>query len=195
MSDDDVTLWIKEARQGDQDAAKKIWVRYVHQLLKVARARWKNMPRRTVDEDDVVQSAMKSFFRHLSGNLLGVENRDELWRVLVTITHRKVIATQRRQFAQKRGGGLIGSTEQEVMDINHLVSAEPSPEFAVLVAEECACRMESLSKVDVTLVNVAQLKLEGYTNEEIAQRLSRTKRSVERKLNRIRSIWSEDREA
>ena len=43
-----------------------------------------------------------------------------------------------------------------------------------------------------TLQQVAICKMEGYTNEEIANQLGVTLRSVERKLNRIRLIWSEE---
>jgi DNA-directed RNA polymerase specialized sigma24 family protein len=34
------------------------------------------------------------------------------------------------------------------------------------------------------------MRLEGWTNEEIANKLGITRRSVERKLQRIRLIWS-----
>ena len=40
---------------------------------------------------------------------------------------------------------------------------------------------------DESLRKVARDKLEGYTNDEIGARLGCTTRSVERKLNRIRS--------
>ena len=40
------------------------------------------------------------------------------------------------------------------------------------------------------LQQVAIRKMEGYTNQEIATELGVTQRSIERKLNRIRLIWS-----
>ena len=44
---------------------------------------------------------------------------------------------------------------------------------------------------DPKLRQVALWKLESYTNDEIAEKLQLTTRSVERKLQRIREIWSE----
>ena len=43
---------------------------------------------------------------------------------------------------------------------------------------------------DWTLVRIAVDKLHGYTNEEIADRLDMSLRSVERKLRLIRTIWA-----
>ena len=42
---------------------------------------------------------------------------------------------------------------------------------------------------DENLRTVALLKLQGYNNGEIAQQLDITRRSVERKLQRIRGLW------
>ena len=39
------------------------------------------------------------------------------------------------------------------------------------------------------LQTVARMKLEGYTNREIADQLGRVERTVERKLDRIRRVW------
>ena len=43
---------------------------------------------------------------------------------------------------------------------------------------------------DPVLRRVALLKLEGYTNPEIATELGITARTVERKLDRIRARWT-----
>ena len=40
-----------------------------------------------------------------------------------------------------------------------------------------------------TLRKIAQWKMEGYKNEEIADRLGLTRRSIERKLQWIRKVW------
>ncbi|WP_231743943.1 ECF-type sigma factor [Stieleria neptunia] len=45
---------------------------------------------------------------------------------------------------------------------------------------------------DSVLQTVALLRLEGDSVDEIAQRLGCAKRSVERRLNLIRTIWQSD---
>jgi DNA-directed RNA polymerase specialized sigma24 family protein len=55
------------------------------------------------------------------------------------------------------------------------------------MAEECEALLGSLH--DETLRRVALLKLEGYTNAEIAKQLACAVSSIERKLARIRKAW------
>ncbi|NUQ66178.1 MAG: hypothetical protein HUU20_27255 [Pirellulales bacterium] len=62
---------------------------------------------------------------------------------------------------------------------------EPSPDFAAAVNEQFSLLLDSLD--DPSLLAV--LKLEGYTNEEIARAIDCTVTTVERKLNRIRKKW------
>ncbi len=75
------------------------------------------------------------------------------------------------------------------MGLEQLVGEEPTPEFAVLVAEEYHNRLEALE--DETLRQIAIWKLEGYTNEEIAARLGCALRTVANKLKLIRLKWEQ----
>lgn len=189
QNDDDVSVWIARARNGDQEAATQIWATFVSQLMLIAQRAISCGNIGNADEQDVVQSCFKSFFNNLRGNLASIANRDELWRVLVTITRRKVISLRRRHSAQKRA-----SDQARVAVCNELVdliaSGDPTPEFLAILVEEFQMRLDSLAGEDDTLVAIARLKFEGYTNDEIAGKISKTTRSVERKLKRIRSIWS-----
>jgi DNA-directed RNA polymerase specialized sigma24 family protein len=45
---------------------------------------------------------------------------------------------------------------------------------------------------DEELRQVARARLEGYTNEEIADRMSLSLATVERKLMRVRKRWQEE---
>jgi DNA-directed RNA polymerase specialized sigma24 family protein len=58
------------------------------------------------------------------------------------------------------------------------------------VADECRCLLDSLNDVELRLVAVS--RMEGYSTEEIAGLLGRAPRTVERKLRRIRSLWSSE---
>ena len=75
------------------------------------------------------------------------------------------------------------------MGLEQLVDEEPTPEFAALLAEEYRNRFEALD--DETLRRVANWKLEGYTNEEIAARLGCALRTVANKLKLIRLKWEQ----
>lgn len=73
------------------------------------------------------------------------------------------------------------------VDLEELVGHEPSPAFATQVAEEFQQIIEHLS--DIELQKIALWKMDGLSNPEIAQKLGKAPRTVERKLNLIRQIW------
>ena len=89
-----VTRMILDLRNGDpvvrNAAARLIWERYFRDLLKLARKNLDKRIRLRTDEEDVTQSMFKSFcLRWGARRVLTLTGRDELWRLLVTITIRK----------------------------------------------------------------------------------------------------------
>ena len=74
--------------------------------------------------------------------------------------------------------------------IDQVVGREPPPDFTIQVAEQCQRLFQRLG--DPELQEIAQQKMEGYTNGEIAARMKRALRTVERKLQMIRQIWEQD---
>jgi DNA-directed RNA polymerase specialized sigma24 family protein len=106
----------------------------------------------------------------------------------------KVLHVVRDQNRLKRGGQfreLAGLEESRdaIAAVNQLVGREPSPEFAVEVAEEFERLIRALNSEE--LAQLAAWKLEGYTNDEIATKWGRATRTVERKLNLIRKLWAQ----
>jgi DNA-directed RNA polymerase specialized sigma24 family protein len=152
-------------------------------LAGLARTRLTGAPQRDADEEDVVLSAFDSFFRAArAGRFPELHDRTGLWPLLVKITARKAINQVKRQQAKKRSS----SAEQAVPDIAQLVGDEPTPQFAAEVAEQVE---RLLGLLDEELRTIATMKLEGYSNAEIAQRFGVVERSIERKLARIRVEW------
>ena len=72
-------------------------------------------------------------------------------------------------------------------EIEQIAGGEPSPELAVMVAEEYRLLRDALG--DDSLRTVLDLRLEGYTREEIAERLGCAEKTVSRKLDIIRRAW------
>jgi DNA-directed RNA polymerase specialized sigma24 family protein len=124
-----------------------------------------------------------------------LQGRDDLWRLLVTITVRKIYRGMRRAKTAKRGGSFAAarhdSSEHDDL-LAQIVGREPTPELACMVADDCRNLLEQLG--DESLRATAQSKLEGYSHAEIAERLGCSIRSVERKVELIRSIWSQESE-
>ena len=193
--DGSVTRWIGDLKAGGDSAAQHLWERYFHLLVARARRKLAGVPRAAADEEDVALSAFDSFCRGaVQGRFPRLDDRGDLWRLLVTITARKAIDHLKRECRQRRGGGrVVGEAALDAADpeagrwLEQVVGREPTPTFAAQVVDECRRLLESLG--DEGLRTVALLRMEGYSNDEIAERLGCGLRSVERKLARIRKRW------
>ncbi len=195
-----VTHWIGQLRAGDPVAAQHLWEGYFRRLVGLARGKLQGLSRRAADEEDVALSAFASFCRGVEGGRFPqLADRDDLWRLLVTITARKALHLARDEHCQKRGGGgavrdeaALGHRDGSAAEdaaIDELLGREPTPAFAAQVAEECQRLLDRLGDAD--LRTIAVCKMEGYTTEEIAAKLRRAPRTIQRKLDLIRRRWTE----
>jgi DNA-directed RNA polymerase specialized sigma24 family protein len=194
-----VTSWLRQLESRDEQAALQLWRRYYHEVVELARARLGAASRRVVDEEDVAQSVMRCLYEGAAiGQYIDVVNRRQLWQLLATITIRKVIDKQRLLNQQKRGSGMVrgdSALQRQAEDncgsgFDRLSGDNPTPEVLAMAVEEYQRLMGRLD--DDRLREIAQDKLDGYQNEEIAERLGLTCRSIERKLQRIRQVWAEE---
>ncbi len=186
-----VTHWIGQLKAGEAAAAQPLWEGYFRRMVELARQKLQGLPRRAADEEDVALSAFHSFCRGAgAGRFPQLSDRDSLWPLLMAITANKAVDLLRREHRLKRGGPPpeAGGPADEA-DVAQVLGREPTPEFAVQVAEECRRLLELLD--DEGLRELALAKMEGYTNEEIAARLGCVPRTVERKLRVIRKLWGE----
>ena len=185
-------MLFRSLKEGDQAAAQVLWEAYFRRLVGLAYARLRNAPRRIADEEDVALSAFDSFCRGAqAGRFPRLDDRNDLWQVLVLITVRKAIDLRNYEGRQSRGKGRVQSlTELNPDGLEAVGGNEPTPELAAQLAEEYQRLMEQLG--DSTLQSVATWKLEGYTDDEIAARLGCVTRTVERKLARIRRMWARE---
>src|SRR6516164_573571 len=141
-----VTHWIGQLKAGDDAAAQLIWERYFQHLINLARKRLQNLPRRAADEQDVALSAFASFCRGAEkGRFPLLQDRDNLWQMLVVITARKAIDLRQHETRKKRGGGAVvdeaalaggADSSTSAFGLENVIGREPTPEFAAQVAEE-----------------------------------------------------------
>jgi DNA-directed RNA polymerase specialized sigma24 family protein len=198
-----VTRMIHDLRSDDPGvrelAARRIWQRYFRELLVLARSHLSRRIRRREDEQDVLQSMYKSFCRRQRRGDFDLAGRDELWRLLVTITLRKARNAAQRHLCAKRDVGREqaapppaagGDSDSSTWTLEQMEATEPTPAEAALLNEALELRLMQLA--DAELHQVALWKLEGYTNLEIAARFQCTEKTIERKLKRIRARWESD---
>ena len=192
-SDGSVTRWLDQLHRGDAAAASQLWDRYFHRLVALARKKLADAPRGMADEEDVALSALDSFCRDAEkGRFPDLEDRHDLWRILVVITVRKAGHLRRDETRQKRGGPVHEAEEGESTDrrLEELLSREPDPGTAALAADEHHRLMGLLG--DDELRRVAQRRMDGGSVEEIARELGYAPRSIKRKLHLIREIWQKE---
>jgi DNA-directed RNA polymerase specialized sigma24 family protein len=193
-----VTHWIDRLKAGDAAAAQKLWERYFQRLVGLARKMLRGAPRRAADEEDVALSVFASLCQGAErGRFPQLCDRDDLWHLLLVITARKALNQIKHERRHKRGGALpnqgalpAADSEAEGPALEQLISPEPTPAFAAQVAEQCQRLLGLLGEAE--LRSIALWKMEGDTTEEIAARLGRAPRTVERKLRLIRSLWAQE---
>jgi DNA-directed RNA polymerase specialized sigma24 family protein len=193
-----VTRWVGHLQAGDQGAAQCLWERYFRRLVGLARKKLRDAPRRAADEEDVALSAFDSFCRGVRrGRFPQLDDRNNLWRLLVTLTARKAFDQVRDERTQKRGGGAVSGesvlrgANNSAIGLDQVVGREPTPAFAAQVADEYRQLLDLLAEAE--LRSVAVWKMEGDTTEQIAAKLACAPSTIERKLRRIRGLWTEGR--
>ena len=196
-----VSRWLHDLKTGEPAAAQPLWERYHCRLIGLARHVLQRSGRRSGDEEDVVQNTFKSVFRGMvGGRFPQLDDRDDLWRLLVVLTTRKAIDQVRRETRNGAQSVTIHhfsaisdvAGDNEAALLGQLIAHEPTPEMAVQLVEQYEILLDRLG--DPLLRKVAEWKLEGFTNGEIAEQLGCARRTIIRKLEVIRVIWSEEPE-
>ncbi|TWU46791.1 ECF-type sigma factor [Rubripirellula reticaptiva] len=194
-SPENVSRCLRAVEEGDETATTELWEYVYPRLLAYSRQKLPRHLRRVLDEEDVALSAFKSFCAGATRGSLGeILGEDELWRLLFCISSRKASGYRREQSSQKRGGGKV-SGESAFADTGSR-GLDQMPDTGRSLAQfsaDCQHLMDTLE--DDVLQTIALLRIEGYSVDEIAARIDLSKRSVERRLNLIRQIWSAEGES
>jgi DNA-directed RNA polymerase specialized sigma24 family protein len=191
-----ITQWIVRLKKGDAQAAERLWEQYFDRLTGLARARLAGSPRKAADEEDVALSVFDSLCRGAArGQFPKLSDRHNLWALLLVLTARKVCDYRTHEQAQKRGRARVVAVS-ELDDsaarcgaLESVLTREPTPGVALILAEECA---SLLNRLDGDLRRIALGKMEGLSNREVASQLNCGLRTIERRLDLIRRIWTED---
>lgn len=190
---DTVTDWLVQFRAGDREAVGKLWGRYYPRLVEQARRQLRGAPRRAADEEDVAVDAFDSFCRGVeAGRCPDLGDRNGLWQLLLAMTANKAVDLVRYAGREKRDWRRTVSpadlgTDPAAPDdgVEALLrSDEPDPAFVLEVADRLNWLLGQLA--DGQLRQIALLKLEGFTNAEIAARIGCAVSTVERRLVVIR---------
>ena len=169
---------------GDVRAEAALFERFVVRLTLLARARLSRRLATRVDPEDIVLSAYRSFFLAAREHRFELRHSGDLWRLLVKITLAKLADQAEHHAAQKRS--MLReqvSVSEDAHDSDWLtaIARDPSPAEVAQAIEELERLLAALPPLGVQVV---QLRLQGYRQDEIAKELSCAERTVRRWLER-----------
>ena len=183
-----VTQWIRMLQAGDSAGAQPLWERYFSQLVRLCERRLHGRRPGKIDGEDLASVVLTAFIRGtLTRQFPLLDDRDDLWKLLLTITARRVANALRdagrRPAVQEN---VLAGPEGDGFQIDMVIGEEPSP-------EEVGMLLDTLGQLEAAapeqkLRQVAELKMQGYRSREIAEKLGCAEPTVQRKLRRIRDF-------
>lgn len=178
----------QQCQGGDEQAFEELWERYAQKLVRLARSRISERLAARIEAEDVVQSVFRTFFGHIQENRFTFEQENDLWKLLVSMTLNKLRnkvdwhTAAKRDVSVERSMSGGTSTYPSAFDVD---GETPSPEAVVTFIDLLEHFMNELRENDR---QVLEMRLQGLKQEEIAEKIGCTERTVRRILERIRGV-------
>jgi RNA polymerase sigma factor (sigma-70 family) len=183
--DGSVADLMRRLQSGENEAADRVFRQYAHRLVGLARTRLNALLRRKVDPEDVMISALGSFFRATREGAYELADWDSLWGLLALITVRKC-NRQLRLFGTDRravGREVSAPPPTDSRPTWEPASSEPTPAEAAILAETVK---RVLGELDERDRQILALTLQGAEPDKVAEQVGCTQRTVYRVLGYIK---------
>jgi DNA-directed RNA polymerase specialized sigma24 family protein len=189
-----ITQMILQLRAENPVAPAVLWERFAERMLALARQRLRGASKRVADEEDVVVCAFERFLGGVrAGRFPKLDDRNDLWAVLFTLTTRVASRQVQRDQRLKSGGGKVRG-DSALHDRAGLPveqpDGDPGPDVEAALRDAIDHLLEVLG--DDELRQIALAHLEGRTLAEIANLIGRAPMTVVRRLKLIRKIWEKN---
>jgi RNA polymerase sigma factor (TIGR02999 family) len=167
----EITQLLQQAQAGDASAREALFAAAYPVLERLARARLRDGGRNTLlDTRGLVHEA---YLRYVRSGALRAEDRRAFFAFASQVMRSVIVSSARERTAEKRGSGrrpLTLSTD--------VADRLPAGEDEILRVHEA---LDSLDYVDARLAQVVQMRyFGGYSEQEIAETLDVTERTVQR---------------
>jgi DNA-directed RNA polymerase specialized sigma24 family protein len=185
--DDAPEDWSERLRRGDPAAAEEVFARYAERLARLAGENLSPRLAARLDSADVVQSALRTFFRRSAQGEFQIDSSCQLWRLLARITLLKARAHGRHHLADKRDV----RAEMPAGDESarpEAPAAEPGPDEQAVLLDQIDALLEGLPPLYAQLL---QSRLAGHAITDIAQELNLSRQSVHRMLNLLQHRFND----
>ena len=182
MEANELDKLIRLIRDGDSDAGNRL---FIHCLGKLKPSRF---TRNRHNADDLVQTVLRTFYRRLVDGQYELADENELFGLLNSIMHNRFIDRVRRQKAQKRGGSVnVDPISESFSDLG-----SSSPLVELILQEEVEELERRMDSINPDLRDIVKLRLEGYSDAQIAERTELSVRTIYRRLKLFREKLQRD---
>jgi RNA polymerase sigma-70 factor (ECF subfamily) len=177
-----VELW----RAGNQQAAQRLFDLYAERLLALARRRISQRLAGRVDPEDVVQSVFRTFFQHAKEGEFCLDEQDDLAKLLMRITVHKTLRQVAFHKAAKRDlTQEIAPGRESQQQLEEILDTEPTSEEAVTFLDNLEHFFNRLKPQERQIL---EMRLHGFSNDEISRQLGIYDRKIRRVLERVRAM-------
>ena len=170
---------IRQVRAGDQKAAEALVQRFGPELRRVVRVQLRDPRlRRVLDSVDICQSVMADFFKPGALDRYQLDTPEQLFRLLATMARNALINQVHKHHADCRDQRLV-----EAGDVaeRQVAGQDPTPSQNVAAQE---LLQEVGRRLTPEEQQIWELKREGHSWGEIAQKLGGNPESLRKKLER-----------
>ena len=182
-------------REGHQEALEAFSKRYFSKIRDLAKSKLSKP-----DSEEVANDVLVALTQSIAGGKYpDLCDRNSLWFLILKITQRRVIALTRREKAQKR----IPSESMEVNRFQESVNVESLTDYEMELDQVIALNSTEAAWIEISdcweellrslpddvCRKIAQLKLQAYSNREIAMMMEFTPSKVDRKVRLIQEEW------
>jgi RNA polymerase sigma factor (sigma-70 family) len=179
---------VQRWQAGDEDAAAQLFDRYQGKLIPLVASHLNEKLKPRLEADELVQSILKSAFRVTREGQTQFTDDTGFWKWLVTVALNKVFKRIERETAAKRDPQREVRSQGRDVFLADCLSQRPTTAQVVEVAD----LMEHiLKRLDDDQTQALMLKLEGYTQKEIAAKLNVSEKTIQRRSEKIREAARE----
>lgn len=165
---------VRRVADGNPSAADELYHRYADRIRSLVRTHLSRSVARRMDPDDIVQSVFRRFFAAAGRGRYDLPTDADLWELFLTITLNRLRSAERFHRAAKRDVRKTTHTG----DLEAVAGEESDTLDRAVV--------DALELLPETHREVVRLRLEGWEVAELANRIGRSKRTVERMLHEAR---------
>ncbi|HQR08567.1 MAG TPA: ECF-type sigma factor [Gemmatales bacterium] len=163
---------------GQQEAAGKIYYRFVDGLVRLATTKLDPKLGAKADPESVAQSVFQSFFARQDRDEFSLHNWGQVYGLLTHITLKKCINRNRDLRRQKRN-----ETDHVTFEDWQKAGSGPGPEDEAMLNE---LLNKSLANFEGDQLQMIKLYLEGHSIDKVAQEVGFSSRMVQRVVKQFR---------